>query len=156
MFFLNESIGWLITWGYNNDGTHLYFTTDGGRTWHVHSDLTIQGPGKWLSVVRFLDSKNGFAFSSDDQVDAVVEPPATGVVAVAETMPTESGKMLYTNDGGEHWHSRPLGALVYDCQVLGGKSLGCSASKGESGFLMLQIRVTASAALEPRLRRPLR
>ena len=144
LFFLNESIGWLITWHYNNDGTHLYRTTDGGRTWSVHPDRTIQGPGQWLSVVRFLNSKIGFAFSREDQIDAVVEPPAIGVVAVAEAGPTDSGQLLYTDDGGEHWQARPLGAWVYDCHVLGEVDLGCSASRGESGFLILRVRTVAA------------
>lgn len=42
-------------------------------------DQTIQDPGRWLSVVRFLNSKIGFAFSRDDEVEAVVEPRAIGV-----------------------------------------------------------------------------
>ena len=147
LFFLNESLGWLITWGYNNEGTHLYRTTDGGRTWRVHPDQAIQGPGRWLSVVRFLNSKIGFAFSRDDQVQAVVRPPAIGVVAVPEGGPTGSGQLLYTDDGGEHWRSRPLDAWVYDCQV-SGQSLACSARSDKSSFLMLEIRTSPSPTTE--------
>lgn len=142
LFFLNESVGWLITWHYNNDGTHLYFTTDGGRTWRVHPDETIQGAGTWLSVVRFLDSKIGFAFSRDDQVEAA-EPPAIGVVARADAGPTGSGKLLYTGDGGKHWQPRPINAWVYDCQALG-QSLECSGTRDKSSFLMLEIRTSPS------------
>jgi photosystem II stability/assembly factor-like uncharacterized protein len=144
LYFLNESLGWLITWYYNNDGTHLYLTTDGGKTWRVHPDQTIQGPGKWLSVVRFLNSKIGFAFSRDNQVEAVAKPSAIGVVTVAKVSPTGSGRLLYTDDGGEHWRPRLLDAWVYDCQVLG-QSLACSASGDKSSFLMLQIRTSATS-----------
>ena len=142
LFFLNKSVGWLITWHYNNGGTHLYLTTDGGKTWSMHPDQTMQGPGKWLSVVRFVNSKIGFAFSRDDQVEAAVEPPAKGVTAVPQAGPTNTGHMLYTDDGGEHWRSRPLDAWVYDCQV-SGQDLRCSASKDKSSFLTLQIRTFA-------------
>jgi hypothetical protein len=138
LFFLNANDGWLITWHFNNDGTHLFRTTDSGKTWNLHPDQTIQGPGKWLSVVRFLNSKVGFAFNRDDQVDAVVEPPATGVVAVAEAGPADSGKLLFTDDGGEHWQSRQLGAWVSDCKVVGSE-LGCAASKEKPGFWFLHI-----------------
>jgi photosystem II stability/assembly factor-like uncharacterized protein len=124
MFFLNESFGWLITWGYNNDGTHLYLTTDGGKTWRVHPDQTIQGPGKWLSVVRFIDTKIGFAF--EDATDA----------------PKALQRILYTNDGGKYWRPYPLDAHVNDCQA-SGRGLRCSASRGKSSFLMLQIEPTA-------------
>jgi photosystem II stability/assembly factor-like uncharacterized protein len=143
LFFLNKSLGWLITWHYNNNGTHLYLTSDGGKTWRVHPDQTIQGPGQWLSVVRFINSRIGFAFSRDDQVEAAGQPPATGVVAVAEAGPTNSGRLLYTDDGGEHWISRPLDAWVYNCQV-SGKDLRCSASRDGSNFLMLKIRNSPS------------
>jgi len=142
LFFLNKSVGWLITWHYNNGGTHLYLTTDGGKAWSMHPDQTMQGPGKWLSVVRFVNSKIGFAFSRDDQVEAAVEPPAKGVIAVPQAGPTNTGHMLYTDDGGEHWRSRPLDAWVYDCQV-SGQDLRCSASKDKSSFLTLQIRTFA-------------
>jgi photosystem II stability/assembly factor-like uncharacterized protein len=115
LFFLNQSVGWMVTWHYNNDGTHLYRTTDGGKTWIMHPDQTIQGTGKWLSIVRFLNPKIGFGFSRSD-----------------------SGQILYSDDGGEHWQSKFLDAWIYDCEVIG-MGLGCSASKEKPSFLMLRI-----------------
>ena len=139
LFFLNGSDGWLITWHFNNEGTHLFRTTDGGKTWRLDPDRMIQGPGRWLSVVRFLNSQVGFAFNRDDQVNAVVEPPATGVVAVPEAGPTQSGKLLYTDDGGKHWQSYQIGAWVYDCEIVA-SGLGCTASKDKPGFWLLHIQ----------------
>jgi photosystem II stability/assembly factor-like uncharacterized protein len=140
LFFLNASDGWLITWHFNNEGTHLFRTTDGGRTWLPHPDPTIQGPEKWLSVVRFLNSRIGFAFSRDEQIDDEVEPPAMGVVANPETGPSDTGKLLYTDDGGDHWQTHPLGAWVSDCKIVGSE-LGCAASKEKPGFWLLHIRM---------------
>jgi photosystem II stability/assembly factor-like uncharacterized protein len=140
LFFLDDSEGWLITWHFNKEGTHLFHSTDGGRTWRLHPDQTIQGRGKWLSVVRFLDSRVGFAFNRDEQVSDVVPPPAIGVVALPEAGPTDSGRLLYTSDGGEHWQSHQLGAWVYDCKVLG-PELGCTASRQTPGFWLLRIRM---------------
>jgi hypothetical protein len=142
LFFLDESDCWLITRHFNNEGTHLFRTTDGGKTWRLHSDRTIQGPGKWLSIVRFLNSRVGFAFSRDAQVDVAVEPPATGVIANPEAGPTDSGRLLYTDDGGEHWQSHQLGAWVSDCKVVGSE-LSCTASKQKPGFWLLHIRMRA-------------
>lgn len=143
LFFVNESVGWLITWHFNNEGTHLYRTTDGGKTWTMHPDETIQGTRKWLSVVRFLTPKVGFAFSRDDKVEPINEP-GVDVVANPQVGPTSSGRLLYSEDSGEHWRSKSLDAWVHDCQVFG-QYLGCSAAKDRPGFLVLTMKVKAAA-----------
>ena len=146
LYFQSKSTGWLITWHYNNDGTHLYRTTDGGKSWTVHPDATIQGMGKWLSLVRFVSPQIGFAFARDDNVEATNVPGALGVVELAEGGPTQTGKLLYTDDGGEHWKSKHLAAWVSDCQVLG-QALGCSAIKDNTYFLTLRITLRRSVGV---------
>jgi photosystem II stability/assembly factor-like uncharacterized protein len=140
LYFFNDEIGWLITWHYNNNGTHLYRTSDGGRSWTVHPDVAIQGAGRWLSVVRFVDPNIGFAFSRDDKVETVNDLNVAAVVANPETGPTQSGRLLYSNDGGEHWSGQPIRALVYDCQIIG-HGLGCSASRDKRSFSILRVTV---------------
>lgn len=143
LFFLNQSVGWLITWHYNNNGTHLYRTTDGGASWTIHPDQTIQGTGKWLSVVRFPNPKTGFAFRRDDTVETTTQN-AVDVVANPQIGATKSGLLLYSDDGGEHWRPYSLGAWVYDCQVIT-QDLGCSASNDKPGFLLLRVTPKAAA-----------
>jgi hypothetical protein len=45
MFCLNESVGGLITSHHNNNGTHLYHSTDLGRTCHVYSGRLLSTDG---------------------------------------------------------------------------------------------------------------
>jgi photosystem II stability/assembly factor-like uncharacterized protein len=109
LFFLDQLRGWFITWGFNDDGTYLYSTVDGGKHWTADPDLSFQGKGKWASVVRFTSRERGFVFL-DDRDNG------------------QSG-LIYTLDGGAHWHKQALRDLVYDCQVLEGDLL-CSSAPG--------------------------
>ena len=109
LFFLDQLRGWLITWGYNDDGGYLYSTVDGGKHWTADPDLSFQGKGKWASVVRFTSKERGFVFVDDG----------------------DNGEhaMMYTLDGGAHWHKQALPDFVYDCQVFEGDLL-CSDGPG--------------------------
>ena len=109
LFFLDRLHGWLITWGYNDDGTYLYSTVDGGKSWIADPDLSFQGRGKWSSVVRFTSPDRGFVFVDD----------------------RTSGKrsLMYTSDGGSHWREQALDGFVYDCQVFM-TDLLCSSAPG--------------------------
>jgi photosystem II stability/assembly factor-like uncharacterized protein len=111
LFFLDRLRGWLVTWGDNDDGSYLYSTVDGGKHWAVDPDLSFQGTGKYASVVRFTSRERGFYFVDD----------------------RDKGKnmLMYTLDGGTHWHTQELREIVYDCQVFEGDLL-CSAWPGFS------------------------
>ncbi|MBZ5504396.1 MAG: hypothetical protein LAO78_02815 [Acidobacteriia bacterium] len=73
LFFLDAQRGWLITWAFNDGGTRLFHTMDGGKSWRANSDDTFQGNRKWLSTVRFINEKAGFAFNSVDTGDHGVD-----------------------------------------------------------------------------------
>jgi len=107
LFFLDQLRGWLVTWGYDDDGTYLYSTVDGGKHWTVEPDLSFQGKGKWASVVRFTSRERGFVFVDDGD--------------------NAQRALMYTLDGGTHWHRQALRLrdFAYDCQVFEGDLL-CS------------------------------
>jgi len=114
--FLDQSRGWLITWPYNDDGTYLSSTADGGKTWLPENDLSFQGRGNMASAVRFLSEQRGFVFLDEDGQD----------------------KLMYTTDAGAHWRGQSLPRSVYDCQVFEGDLL-CSAGNSPSGFWLLTV-----------------
>jgi photosystem II stability/assembly factor-like uncharacterized protein len=113
LFFLDQQRGWLITWHYNDEGTYLYSTVDGGKHWTLDPDSSFQGKGKWSSVVRFTSRERGFVFLEDNGLHSI----------------------MYTADGGTHWHRRAVPRFVYDCQVFEGDLL-CSSAPG---FRLLTI-----------------
>lgn len=108
LFFLDQLHGWLITWGYNDDGTYLYSTVDGGKHWMPDPDPSFQGKGKQASVVRFTSRERGFVFLLEG---------------------TGQSRLMYTMDGGAHWFKQGLRRFVYDCQVFEGDLL-CSSAPG--------------------------
>ena len=110
LFFLDEQRGWLITWGYKDDGTYLYSTVDGGKHWMPDPDQSFQGKGMWAGVVRFTSRERGFVFF------------------VADGDHGQAG-LVHTTDGGIHWYKQALPRPVYDCQVLEGDLL-CSSLPG--------------------------
>lgn len=103
LYFLDQQHGWLLTWGYNDDGSYLYSTADGGEHWTADPDFSFQGKGRFATVVRFTSLQTGFLFAD--------------------------GRLLFTSDGGKHWHPDALKESVYDCQVFEGDLL-CSAALG--------------------------
>jgi photosystem II stability/assembly factor-like uncharacterized protein len=117
LFFLDHNRGWLITWHYNEEGTYLFSTVDGGRHWTPELDASFQGKGKWAAAVRFVSEKNGFVFERDE---------------------ANRHNLIYTTDGGAHWRKQTLPQSVYDCQVFEGDLL-CSSGNRPSGFQLLTL-----------------
>lgn len=117
LFFLDHNRGWLITWHYNDSGTYLFSTVDGGRNWAPELDSSFQGKGKWAGVARFVSDKNGFVFEGDK---------------------ANRHSLIYTTDGGAHWHKQTLPHSVYDCHVFEGDLL-CSSGDRQPGFRLLRL-----------------
>ena len=143
LFFLDSRRGWLITWAFNDGGTRLFRTADGGKSWIADPDNSFQGQNKWLAVVRFLDDKIGFAFNSIDTSNDPPEP-IEGAVGYSRLHfgAGDENNLLYTHDGGGHWESFAILRHVYDCQVSRGDLL-CSAISGESGLWLVKIHPLA-------------
>jgi hypothetical protein len=143
LFFLDSRRGWLITWAFNEGGTRLFQTVDGGKNWIANPDNSFQGQNKWLSVVRFLDDKVGFTFNSVYTSNDPPEP-IDGVVGYLPFHFTsgDENHLLYTRDGGDHWDSFAIPRHVYDCHVSKGDLL-CSAISGESGLWLVKVHPLA-------------
>lgn len=143
VFFLDPRRGWLITWAFNDGGTRLLRTIDGGKNWVADRENSFQGQNKWLSVVRFLDDKVGFAFNSVDTSKDAPEPieGVEGYVRFHFGGGDESN-LLYTRDGGDHWDSFAIPRRVFECQVSKGDLL-CSAISGESGLWLVKVHPLA-------------
>ncbi len=109
LFFFDHQRGWLITCGYNDDGSYLYSTVDGGKHWAPDLDLSFQGKRKSASVVRFTSRERGFVFLVDHD--------------------NGQSRLAYTTDGGTHWYKQALPRFVFACQVFEGDLL-CSADRG--------------------------
>ncbi len=107
IFFRDQERGWLITWHFNDNGTYMFSTVEGGGSWTPEPDSSFQGKDKWASVVRFVSPENGFVFVDEGKQHSV----------------------MYTMDKGAHWHRQELPRSVYDCQVFEGDLL-CSAAPG--------------------------
>jgi photosystem II stability/assembly factor-like uncharacterized protein len=121
LFFLNQNHGWLITWQLNNGGTYLYSTDNGGKEWVRESDLSFQGTGKWMSVVRFSSESDGFVFENG------FGPGATK-------------RLLYTLDGGAHWIKQTVPHAIFDCQFFE-RDLFCDAGNQPGDFSLLTVHM---------------
>jgi photosystem II stability/assembly factor-like uncharacterized protein len=103
---LNDTT-WLVTWLSSNDGSAVVRSGDAGRTWTRVLDRAINGPGYFVSTVRFLTDDLGVAF--------------------ARRLQDEGSDMLVTHDGGAHWsREHRLSQSVTECTLFEG-TLWCTA-----------------------------
>lgn len=129
LFFLDPMRGWVITWHNNNNGSYLFATVDGGKTWAREADASFQGKYKWAGVVRFVSASKGFVFESENPVSDRAQTGAAFSLRHS---------LIYTSDGGAHWRKQSLSYPVHDCQALEGV-LRCSAGGNPSGFGVLSL-----------------
>jgi len=117
LFFLNESLGWMVT----DQG--LWTTGDGGATWKK-----LDAP-KWMMRVYFRDPTHGFAVGSTvyETVDGgkkwvsvtSAQPKNMsyesiafrGQYGIAAGIPVKAGvpAILESQDGGKHWQAPNAG-----------------------------------------------
>jgi photosystem II stability/assembly factor-like uncharacterized protein len=128
VFFLDQHRGWLITW-HSSGGSYLFATRDGGKNWAPEPDRSFQGAHRWANCVRFLSDRLGFIFEDED-------PP--GRDSQWDETVVRLSNLLYTSDGGSHWHKLALPNHVSGCQVFDGDLL-CTASGKSSGLIVLTV-----------------
>ena len=64
VFFLDDHRGWLISWAFNDDGTSLFKTQDGGKTWKADDDRSsFQGKRKWFISGSFCQQQGWILLS---------------------------------------------------------------------------------------------
>lgn len=100
VYFADSLQGWMVGGHYDIDGGLVARTIDGGRTWSFQSGLVERETGVSpfaLSAVRFLGDRRGVT-------------AGTG------------GKILVTDDGGDHWrvvrHGRSLADHLNDLDFI--------------------------------------
>lgn len=112
-FAVNSQNAWLVLW-HADHGSTMLRTRDGGATWIQHPNGSFRGTNNYLSVIRFISEKIGFAFYEDTKQN--------------------KAHVLYTMDGGESWESFPITQVVESCQIFQGELL-CGA-----GLYLLRVR----------------
>ncbi|MBN2681162.1 MAG: T9SS type A sorting domain-containing protein [Bacteroidales bacterium] len=50
---------WLAMWGDSIAGSSIFFTSNGGASWHAQSTADFSGANAFANIVYFFDSKNG-------------------------------------------------------------------------------------------------
>jgi photosystem II stability/assembly factor-like uncharacterized protein len=92
-FFLNENLGWMIT--YNT----IYKTTDGGTSWTTQSHPHYTTPiHEYFFRVQFINENIGII--------------AVGNYVFVGGDPAEAGSVLWTTDGGNTWIYKDIGSAI--------------------------------------------
>ncbi|HVO97117.1 MAG TPA: hypothetical protein VMT15_03580 [Bryobacteraceae bacterium] len=116
LFFFDKSHGWVIVdfnlrEGYNGNGSYVFSTTDGGKTWTRQESRVLQsGYAFW---VNFLSEQFGFVY---------LDRPA----------------LAYTSDAGVAWQKIAIRGYVTGCQAFAG-DLFCTAQDKRSKLAVLTI-----------------
>ncbi|HVN76354.1 MAG TPA: YCF48-related protein [Thermoanaerobaculaceae bacterium] len=119
LHFTDATNGWAVTWHYDDGGTLLFRTSDGGVNWSQVRDRSSQGSRHWLSVVR--DTGRGATFGFYEEQTRRGKPGDAG----GETWVPY---LLFSVDRGEHWTRYDLSDPVFDCQLSGGDLICCSTA----------------------------
>jgi photosystem II stability/assembly factor-like uncharacterized protein len=113
LWFQNRDKGWLVTEEFDDGGTDIWQTSDGGKTWESANPVLSH---HWTNFVRFIDDRHGFAASGN--------------------------LLFYTTDGGSNWQSKKLSEDVQSCEVHG-HGLKCAAYRekqsGEFDVLTIEL-----------------
>lgn len=111
LFFVDSERGWVVIREGINGANKLFHTADGGNKWtRFPEERIVLEPNEYVSRVRFLSKRTGFAFLED-------------------ALPGR-GRVAYTNDDGRFWTALAEVPAVRDCQVFEG-GLRCSAENFE-------------------------
>lgn len=111
---VNDGTGWVLLWMGGDEGSRLLETRDGGVSWNTHHDESVQGKGKYLTAIKFVNNSVGYLFYDDAANDRHY--------------------LLDTTDGGKTWQPTQITRSVSHCELVG-VEVWCSA-----GVDFLKIR----------------
>lgn len=133
-------------YGYGTLADKFFRTDDGGRSW---TETTIPDT-RFIDCMTFLTSDDGWVAGvhgkdflvfrtvnggRDWEESRTTPPQLPTLVHDFLSSGNSRSKLLYTTDGGTHWHVQALPRFINECHVFTG-DLMCSA---EPGFRLLSV-----------------